>query len=367
MRQLDPKDLTIKVDVRNLYSFLDAVPLPITVLDPVFDNEGGISDFIFSHLNSPAAESLNLPIEKIAGESITSSSLNVDFFNLFEGLKKTYTEESFFLSSEPNEGNNSHQAVNIFKLDSKILVQWKTAEKVNEQSKTIALLQNSNKELEQFAYIASHDLQEPIRMVMSFTQLLQKRYADKLDDDANEYIYYAVDGAKRMKELIDKLLEYSRVSTEKRKWKEIPVKTVIKNILEDYEVTLAETNIKITSGDMPVIVSDESLLSRVFSNLISNAVKYRADKDPEINLAAAENETEWIFSVADNGIGIEKDYYEKIFLMFQRLHGKTKYPGMGMGLAICKRIVDTLGGRIWLESESDKGTTFYFTIPKKGV
>ncbi len=358
----DPKDTPLKTDIGDLYSFLDILPIPAAMLDAMYNAEGEIYDFIFTYLNTPALQSLNSSSENLVGESFSNSSFHTGQTDILEKLKNVFTQGVSF-----KEDKSSSRGVNAVRFDHKILIQWNEVNQTRDQAKTISLLQNSNKELEQFAYIASHDLQEPIRMVMSFTQLLQRRYADKLDDEANEFIYYAVDGARRMKELIDKLLEYSRVGTEKRKWKKISVSTILHNIIEDYDVKLEETGININYGEMPVVISDESLLTRIFTNLISNAIKYRNENNPEINISAGENNHEWIFSITDNGIGIEKEHFEKIFLMFQRLHGKTKYPGMGMGLAICKRIVDSLGGRIWLESGIDKGSTFYFTIPKEGV
>jgi light-regulated signal transduction histidine kinase (bacteriophytochrome) len=210
-------------------------------------------------------------------------------------------------------------------------------------------------------------LQEPLRMVTSFTQLLQKRYSDKLDADANEFINFAVDGATRMKELIDNLLIFSRVASRDHKKMSLDLNTIIDNILIDFQNLIEEHRVKIIVNELPVIVSEKSLLILIFSNLISNAIKYNRAKELQIVISADYTDSEWTFSVADNGIGIEEKYYDKIFLIFQRLHGKKTYPGTGIGLAICKKSVEKLGGRIWVKSQLGKGSTFYFTIPQGGA
>lgn len=225
-------------------------------------------------------------------------------------------------------------------------------------------LKRSNTELEQFAYVASHDLQEPLRMVTSYLQLLEKRYTDKLDQDAKEFIAFAVDGSKRMRTLIQSLLEYSRINRVKP-FEVIDVNLMLKEVLENLSIPIKENNAIIKIDDLPVIFGDPILINRLFQNLIENAIKFHGTGNPEIFISGKKQNGEFLFSVKDNGIGIPKEYMDKLFIIFQRLHTKAEYPGTGIGLAVCKKIVEKHGGKIWVESEVDKGSTFYFTIKEK--
>jgi signal transduction histidine kinase len=223
-------------------------------------------------------------------------------------------------------------------------------------------LERSNKELEEFAYIASHDLQEPLRMVGSFLQLLQHRYQDKLDKEANEYIYYAVDGAARMKRLIGDLLNYSRTN---REWaiEQVDTAETIREALKNLTASVNESGAMINFENMPVLNADPAQMLQLFQNLISNAIKFRQeDRPPVIKIRAAKEDEHWLFSVEDNGIGIDQQYSEKIFVIFKKLHSKVRFGGTGIGLAIAKKIVERHGGKIWFESIPEKGTTFYFTL-----
>jgi len=230
---------------------------------------------------------------------------------------------------------------------------------------TLENLKFLNQELQQFAYVASHDLQEPLRMVISFTQLLAKRYNDKLDEDAKDYINFAVDGARRMQTLINDLLSYSRITTRGDPFKIVNLKNVLEDIILNLQIKIKETSAKITYGEMPSLFADKTQLMQLFQNLISNALRFRSKELPLIHISAQHSYKEWIFSVKDNGIGIEQRFFKKIFVIFQRLHTRDEYPGSGIGLAICKRIVEKLNGRIWVESEVGKGSTFKFAIPLK--
>ena len=226
-------------------------------------------------------------------------------------------------------------------------------------------LKRSNEELEQFAYVASHDLQEPLRMVSSYTQLLARRYQDKLDDDANEFIAFAVDGANRMQTLIQDLLSFSRVGKSKQSLKPIELDEILQSVLSSLTMVIDESNAQIEiQQHLPRVLADQSQLQQLFQNLISNAIKYRCeDRVVCINVSYRKTEDLWQFSIADNGIGIGTNYFERIFVIFQRLHGKDKYSGTGIGLAVCKRIVEGHGGTIWLDSELGSGSTFHFTLP----
>jgi len=224
-------------------------------------------------------------------------------------------------------------------------------------------LQRSNAELEQFAYVASHDLQEPLRMVASYTALLAERYHGRLDDKADRYIAYAVDGATRMQALVRDLLTYAHVGTQGRALSAVPSQTALGHVLDGLKIAIEEAHAEVTSAELPVVKADELQLQLVFQNLIGNAIKFHADRPPRVSVGAERGNGEWIFHVADNGIGIDKQHSERVFDMFQRLHERGKYPGSGIGLAIAKKIVERHGGRIWLDSVPDQGTTFYFTMP----
>jgi light-regulated signal transduction histidine kinase (bacteriophytochrome) len=236
-------------------------------------------------------------------------------------------------------------------------------ERTQELSKSNIELKRSNKELEQFAYISSHDLQEPLRMVTSFTQLLEKRYKDQLNNEADEYIEFIVEGAHRMKYLIDDLLAFSRLNTQPREIEIINLETVLNDVLSNLTVSLEESNAIITHDTLPTILADESQMWQVFQNLILNAIKFHGSNTPIIDIFANRDEKEWIFAVKDNGIGIGKEYQKQIFEVFKRLHTREKYPGSGIGLSISQKIIRRHGGNIWVESELGKGSTFYFTIP----
>jgi PAS domain S-box-containing protein len=237
-------------------------------------------------------------------------------------------------------------------------------ERTKELDTAIEDLKHSNQELEQFAYVASHDLQEPLRMVSSYTQLLERRYKDQLDQDAKDFIHFAVDGATRMQRLINDLLDFSRVTTRGKSFVKADLSFLLGQALANMQNKISETNAVVTCEDLPFAYCDESQIVRLFQNLIENAIKFRENNTPEIQIKSVIENDKVIISVSDNGIGIDKIYTERVFTIFQRLHNKTDYPGTGIGLAICKRTVERHGGKIWFESELGKGTTFYFTLNK---
>ena len=244
--------------------------------------------------------------------------------------------------------------------------QKRAAEELNVKlSEMMVEIKRSNEELEQFAYVASHDLQEPLRMVSSYTQLLANKYKGNLDEKADTYIHFAVDGATRMQTLINNLLDYSRIATRGEPFKLIDCHKVLAEALTALKNKIEESNAIVTIGELPEIYCDESQLSRVFLNLIGNAIKFRTDKTPMIHVSAEEEKNAWRFEISDNGLGIDPKYNEKIFVIFQRLHSRQEYEGTGIGLSICKRIINRHKGNIWIESKLGEGTTFFFTIPKK--
>jgi PAS domain S-box-containing protein len=240
-----------------------------------------------------------------------------------------------------------------------------TAKDVTELNLALENLKRSNLELEQFAYVASHDLQEPLRMVTSYMQLLERRYKGKLDADADEFIAYAVDGASHMQGLINDLLAYSRVSSQGKPFEPTDCDSVIDAVLKTLQMSIEESGAVVTHDKLPMVMADETQLFTLFQNLISNAVKFHGKKPPRIHVSAKPQGEEFLFSVRDNGIGIAPEYFDRLFKIFQRLHTKEEYPGTGIGLAVCKRIIERHSGQIWLESQVGKGTTFYFTLNNK--
>ncbi len=232
----------------------------------------------------------------------------------------------------------------------------------NELKQANLELERSNKDLGEFAYIASHDLQEPLRSIAGSCQLLRRRYADKLDASAQEFIDFAIDGAKRMEELINDLLTYSRVSTKAKEPSATNLNKVLSGVLDNLRLAIFESNAVLSYDSLPTLPVDEWQISQLFQNLIANALKFHGTELPKIHIGAILEGENWKFSVKDNGIGIDPKYFDRIFVVFKRLHDRDEYPGTGIGLASCKRIVERHGGKIWLDSAVGHGTTFYFTL-----
>jgi PAS domain S-box-containing protein len=269
--------------------------------------------------------------------------------------EKTYVEVS---TSPVFDG--SGRVVRVVHVDRDITDRKLAEEALAGQSRELA---RSNAELGQFAYVASHDLQEPLRMVASYMQLLSRRYKGKLDADADEFIAFAVDGATRMQRLINDLLMYSRVGTKGKEPALTDCGAVIGYALANLQEAIKDKGATVSYDPLPTVMGDDLQLTQLFQNLIGNAIKFTGDEPPKVHVGAKPQGDEWLFSVRDNGIGIAPEHFERIFQIFQRLHGREEYPGTGIGLAVCKKIVERHGGRIWLESEPGNGTTFHFVIP----
>jgi signal transduction histidine kinase len=275
-----------------------------------------------------------------------------------EGLRRSHVELEKRVQERTSELQKSNE-----QLGKEVEERRQAEAKLLLQSQELA---RSNTELEQFAYVASHDLQEPLRMVASYVQLIEKRYQDKLDSDGREFIEFAVDGAKRMQVLIEDLLTYSRITTRAKPFQSTNFEEVLEAVTDNLQMVIRESGAHITHSPLPTVSGDDTQLTQLFQNLISNAIKFRRDTTPEVHIHAEPQEDYWLISVQDNGIGIEAQHLDRIFLLFQRLHGRGAYPGTGLGLAICRKIVERHGGTIWAESETGSGSKFSFTIPKKG-
>jgi PAS domain S-box-containing protein len=224
-------------------------------------------------------------------------------------------------------------------------------------------LERSNADLQQFAYVASHDLQEPLRMVAQFTQLLEERYSATLGETGREFVGYAVRGAIRMQKLIEDLLAFSRVGTHGRSFEPVNCNESLNRAMANLRAAMRDAAAKVSHEHLPTVAADASQMVQLFQNLVGNAIKFKGEKPPRVQVSAARKGNEWVFSVRDNGIGFEPQHAERIFVIFQRLHGVEEYPGTGIGLALCKKIVERHGGRIWTESQPGKGATFFFSIP----
>jgi signal transduction histidine kinase len=233
-----------------------------------------------------------------------------------------------------------------------------------EREKAVELA-HSNADLKAFAHVVSHDLKEPLRVITGFLALLEKRYKDKLDKDGMEYIKFTVDSAKRMDELIKDILEYSQVGTKDKEFKPVDCLSVLSKAIFNLQVAIQESGATVTHDNLPTVMADSTLLASLFQNLLGNAIKFHGDEAPKVHISAKRKEDEWVFSVCDNGIGIDPQFQEQIFTAFRRLHTRDEYPGTGIGLATCKKIIEYHGGRLWVKSETGIGSTFYFTIPDR--
>jgi PAS domain S-box-containing protein len=350
---------------------LNNIPTDIAVFDPdhnyIFVNQHAIKD---KNIRDWMIQKNDFDYARMKGIDDSIAKMRWDMFDQ-SIYNKTNTE---WVDEHNNTNGDSLYKLRIFspyfennKLKYVIgygvdITEIKKAElKIKE---AIESIKQSNSELEQFAYVASHDLQEPLRMVTSFLSQLDKKYSQSLDEKAKEYIYYAVDGAKRMRQIILDLLEYSRVGKNSDRITSFNLNEIINEIKILYGKQIEELGASIINEDLPVIIGYKSPIRQLFQNIISNALKYhRQDVAPQINITVKKLNKEWEFSISDNGIGIEEQYFSKIFEIFQRLHNKDEYSGTGIGLAITRKIIDNIGGKIWLTSVHGEGTEFHFTIP----
>ncbi len=336
-------------------------------------------------------ESIRMIAVSAMDELFKSASVKLDPFFYFESDKllhnKTIADEYCMLLIEVQQKKlliesitdfteHADEAINIIKeLENHYSTRQHTAlNLIYDQYKTIELdlkateaeIIKIEKESQHFAYAASHDLQEPLRMVTSYLQILSSRYKDKLDPEAVEFIGFALDGSSRMKNLISGLLEFSRLNNI-TDLKTMNTNATLSSVLENLSFHIKESNAEIKSDDLPELMADPNLIAKLFQHLISNAIKFKNTDPLQISISVEKTDNAYRFAIKDNGIGIPKEYFEKIFIIFQRLHAKNKYPGTGIGLALCKKIVEQHGGTMWVESEVNQGATFYFTIPFEPV
>ena len=304
-----------------------------------------------------AARSVTVPMTKLLGATHNIGEGNLDQKIGYEGR-----DELGELSKAFDRMTDKLRKITVSRdeLVSEVRERMRAEQMLVEKAEELV---RSNADLQQFAYVASHDLKEPLRAVSGFCQLLQQRYHGKIDDKADQYIQEAIDGAARMQTLIDDLLKYARVSTTGGPMESTNCMVVVEKAVANLKASIETTGASVHYSNLPSVTADEPQLLHLFQNLISNAIKYYSGKPPEIDIAAEAKNGEWLFSVRDNGIGIDPKYHDRIFVIFQRLHTRDEYSGTGMGLAICKRIVDRHKGKIWVDSQPGMGSTFSFTIP----
>jgi PAS domain S-box-containing protein len=335
-------------------------------------NEGAAilaSDGAVLFSNTKLAAMLNIPMETIIGSSILRfvSATDVPSVGglLDKGLKEPQKME-IALNSENGDVVPCLMSTSPFS-DEETSAICAVLTDLTQRKQAEEELIRSNQDLQQFSYVTSHDLQEPLRNVASCLQMLEKKYKNKLDADADKLINYAVESSVRMKSLILDLLAYSRVATKGKLPERIDCEQVLDQTVTNLRSAISESGAVITRDPLPMIRADDTQMLQVFQNLLQNAIKFRRDEPPKVHVSAVKNKKEWQFSVRDNGIGIESEHLDRIFVIFQRLHKRSQYDGTGMGLAIVKKVVERHGGRVWVKSEPGVGSTFYFTMPAKEI
>ena len=334
-----------------------------SIVDPFFVL-GADLRFIFA--NAGAAQMAGLPRESLTGARVWDKLPHLVGTEAERAYQRARAEAAPVKFEEHHEPSDRWFEVHVYPALDGISVVYhdvtrrKRAEEALEQR--ARELARKNAELEQFAYVAAHDLQEPLRMIASYTQLLARRYRGQLDSDADEFIAFAVDGVTRMQGLIGDLLEFSRIGTQGRAFSRVDSGAALSDALDNLHTAIMESGARVTHGELPDVLGDEAELMQLFQNLVSNALKFRGERAPEVHISAEPKGSAWQFCVRDRGIGIAPELWGRIFVIFQRLHGRGEYKGNGIGLAICKKIVERHGGQIWVESEPGQGSSFFFTI-----
>jgi PAS domain S-box-containing protein len=355
------------------HALFDTMPVGWANHQVVYDADGTPTDYVFLEANEAFERFTGLGLDGIRGRRVTEVIPGVrdadpDLVTVYGEVGTTgveYSSEIFFAPFDKwYQVTAFSRQVGFFSVMFEDITQRKRSEQ--QVAEVLAELERSNAELQQFAYVASHDLQEPLRMVASYTELLARRYKGALDDKADKYIHYAVDGAKRMQGLINDLLAYSRVGTQVAPFEPIDCRGLVESVQRSLQMSIAEAGAVLEVGSLPTVLGDRSQLGQVFQNLVGNAVKFRGEETPQVRVSAERDGDAWSFCVQDNGIGIDLAYVDRIFEVFQRLHGRADYPGSGIGLAIVKKIIERHGGTIRVESEPGQGSRFLFRLPAQG-
>ncbi|HTY47394.1 MAG TPA: PAS domain S-box protein [Methanomassiliicoccales archaeon] len=338
------------------------------LVEPIHDESGKAIDFRYIEVNKAAENYLRMPREEIEGKLAGSLFAIVDD-RWVEALDRVVRTGKPVRMENHSEEQDQYFEVFAWKADEKrcaavftdVTEVKRGQRRLEEYSK---VLERSNAELQQFAYVASHDLQEPLRMVLNFTALLTKKHSADLSPQAKEYLALVNEGADRMRQLVNDLLQYSRIDSQSRPFTEVDMNKVAAGVLSTLHLSLSEEGVTASVESLPTVFADESQMFQVLQNLLSNAIKFHGKVEPRVWVYAIDSPTEWVIAVKDNGIGIEQKYHDRIFQMFQRLHTVDEYPGTGIGLALSRKIIDRHGGRLWLDSVVREGSTFYFSIPK---
>jgi len=336
----------------------------------ICDEDGRPADYRFLEVN-PAFEKLTgLSAEQVVGRTVRQVLPDIEPFWIETFGRVALTGQPAALEQYAQALGRYYHVIAFSPRPGQFATLFSDITRRKEEEEMLARysqeLARSNAELERFAYVVSHDLQEPLRMVGSYAQLLARRYQGQLDAQADEFIGYMTDGVMRMQEMIQSLLVYSRVSTRKKPFAPTDCNAVVKRVLTTLHLTIQETGAVVTHDPLPTVLADEVQLGQLFQNLVGNALKFHGPAAPRVHITARQEGNEWVFAVQDNGIGIDPKYWKDIFDVFRRLHPREEYPGTGIGLAICKKIVERHGGRIWVESQPGEGATFYFTLPRGG-
>ena len=379
-KELETTNLQLKMEIKKRKKISDRFKASKENYRSIFENTGTATliiqeDDSISMINSEFEKLSGYSKYEILGKSWTKLIFEDDLDRLMKYRKTRLTDpnsvpDQYEFRYKRKDGEIGNAYITISKLPetkqyiASVLDVTGLKKVENEIYNLNKRLKLSNAELEQFAYIVSHDLQEPLRIISSFTKLLERDYKSELDDSADEYIYFIIDGVQRMQQLITDLLEYSRVKSSLAEHEHVDLEKILKKSLKNLQLSLEENNAQITYDPLPEVEVNPPMIGQVFQNLIANALKYRCNDHPKIHISCQDMEDEYVVSVKDNGIGISQENLERIFVIFQRLHSRDEYEGTGIGLAITKKIIDQHGGRIWAESRIDVGSTFYFTLPK---
>ena len=357
----------IKKSEEKYHSLYSSMKEGLALHEIIYDSNRNAVDYIIYDVNPAYEQIIGLNRNDVLGKKASEiyGTGNPHYIDIYANVAENRKSQQFEAYFEPMNKYFQISVISPEKGKFATVFEDITKRKYDEQelTRTMEELKRSNNELQQFAYAASHDLQEPLRMVSSFSQLLERRYKNRLDEDADEFIEFIVEGAKRMKDLIDDLLIYSRVTRKEKEFEEVDFNKILAVTLSNFSVLIKEQNVTITHDTLPTIFADASQMGQVFQNMIGNAIKFHGKTDPRIHISVHEDLNGWTFEVKDNGIGIDKKYQKQIFEVFRRLHTRKEYPGTGIGLSICQKIIERHGGKLWVDSTPDIGTTFYFTIP----